>query len=160
MFFGRACYLGEHGSFRLFTLRTSSHRRTRWTFRRLKMTSWCRSRTIAFLGLICAAGLLAAWPWSLIGYRGAHLEFQGSDIIYHAVMIHQVGIPDGRNVHTLGEHVNYPIMSHRLAAWALPLFDGNPFLAMRFVAAVTMVVLLAAPFVLLCRVMGPAAAWL
>ena len=119
---------------------------------------WTASRTLTLFALLVALGVAAAWPWTRFAYAGSHFEDQGIDIVNHAILVHQVSVPGGRTAHALGGHVNYPVASHRLAAAALPLFDGNPLLALRFAAAAAMVVLTAAPFVLLCRVLpvGPA----
>lgn len=115
---------------------------------------------LAFLLLAMLAGAMLAVPWTWFAYRRSHVEWQGVDVMHHALIIKQLSVPEGRNEHALGELAHYPVGSHWLAVVAMPLFGDDPFLAMRYVAAVTMWILLLAPYVLLCRAMGPLSALL
>jgi hypothetical protein len=115
--------------------------------------SWFASLQAAFVLLLLAP--LLALPLAWLGYSRSHLERQGLDIVNHLVIAHQLTVQDGQTERVLSEHTRYPASSHRLIVWSSPLFGGDLLLAMRYMAAVTMLALLFLPYVLLCRLVRP-----
>ncbi len=107
--------------------------------------------SVPLLILLALVSFPIALVWTWWGYKHAHVERQGIDIVNHAILVHQNAVSDGDNERILAFHLNYPQTSHRLAAWFLPLFEGDVFLAMRFVALLSLLGLFFCQLTLLCR---------
>ncbi len=104
----------------------------------------------AVLGVL---GVAYAWTaWLLPAYNSDHL---GCDACHHAILIHCQTVADPAERELIaGVMVDYPQMSHALAALSLPLFGDDPYRAMRFASAAAVVLLLVSQLVLLRTAMS------
>ena len=81
-------------------------------------------------------------------YKDSHLEWQGGDIINHAMMIYEEYHAD---VYGISEMQTYPHFSHWIAGKLVPYCDGEVVLAMRVAELGTIIMLLATQYYLIRR---------
>lgn len=102
-----------------------------------------------------AVAVIAATVWTAVALTQNNLELQSIDLCHHVMFVDHLQSPWGKADR---EFVGaYPLLSHRVAALWLPLFD-NPIQAVRAAALASLLIMLIAQWFLFRTLMSPAPA--